>query len=219
MFDSIAGSLVGARLRVRGAFHPAPADGAPQGVETIVLIGSLGSSFWPAFQAQRRDEPHPLDNWTRRVVEPVAQKLGAVALYPFDGPPWHPFQRWAMTAEGLRPAPIGPLIHPEYGPWHSYRAALAFAQKLALPDPPPVRDLCRACAEKPCLRACPADVFARGSYDVPRCAAQLRLPGNDCLSGGCLARRACPVGAGHAYSKAQAAFHTAAFLRSMDSPA
>jgi len=32
------------------------------------------------------------------------------------------------------------------------------------------------------------------------------------MEGGCLARRACPVGAEHAHQPAQAAFHMRAFL-------
>jgi hypothetical protein len=32
------------------------------------------------------------------------------------------------------------------------------------------------------------------------------------MAGGCLARRACPVGPAHAYDAAQAQFHMAAFL-------
>ncbi|TAN45769.1 MAG: 4Fe-4S dicluster domain-containing protein [Rhodospirillales bacterium] len=197
-------------LRVRGAIH----DEA--GFATLVLIGYPGGEMWPAFLKGRLDEPDPLDSWTKRVIEPLAAEVGAVALYPFAGPPWLPFQRWAMRAEGLRPSPIGPLIHPVYGPWHGWRAALGFAGRLDLPEPPEAVDICAACQDKPCLSACPAQVFASGRYDVPACAVHLRSQGNACLRGGCLARKACPVGAEHAYSQEQGAFHTRSFLASMD---
>lgn len=79
--------------------------------------------MWERFAAARdaADWPHELDAWTRRVLEPLAGDLGAGVVYPFGGPPFHPFQRWAMKAEGLRPSPIGVLMHPEHGPWHAYR--------------------------------------------------------------------------------------------------
>jgi hypothetical protein len=203
----------------RGAFHPAPEDGVPDGAAALVLVGHVGQAMWEAFKRERRPEPQPLDSWSRRVVGDLAQRLGALALFPFDGPPWLPFQRWAMKAEGLHPSPIGPLIHSVYGPWHGYRGALSFARP---PDgmPPshgPGRNLCADCASKPCLSACPAGVFDAGRYDVPRCVGHLRRAGNECLPGGCLARRACPIGREHAYGREQAGFHTAAFLAGMDS--
>ncbi len=37
--------------------------------------------------------------------------------------------------------------------------------------------------------------------------------GGECLHGGCLARRACPVGAKFQYPRPQAHFHQKAFLR------
>jgi hypothetical protein len=206
-------------LALRGSFQPDHEDGAPKGTACLVLVGNLGGAMWGAFQKERREEPHPLDNWSRRVVGGIAERLGARALFPFEGPPWLPFQRWAMKAEGLHPSPIGPLIHPVYGPWHGYRGALAFDALLeGLPKPvPPGRNICAECALKPCLSSCPANVFAKGGYDVPRCVGHLRQADNDCLPGGCLARRACPVGRDHAYGREQAGFHTGAFLAGMDS--
>ncbi len=200
-------------FRTRCVFSPSQDDGAPEGVRTLMLIGHLGGEFWPAFQLGRRDEADPLDNWTRRVIGPLAQDADALALYPFEGPPWLPFQRWAMKAEGLSSSPIGPLIHPQFGPWHGYRAALGFADRLPIPDPPRPVDLCAACLDKPCLSACPANVFASGRYDVSACMGFLKgAAGAACLQGGCQARAGCKQGRRHAYSKEQAAFHTQAFL-------
>lgn len=210
-------SLKDAGFCQRGGFNPGPGDGAPDGVRGLILVGTLGGGFWEIFKRQAWSEPNPLDGWTRRVVDPLAREVGAVALYPFDGPPWLPFQRWAMKAEGLCPSPIGPLIHPEYGPWHGYRAALGFKDPLDRPSMPTARDICAACPDKPCLKGCKAGVFEHGGYDVPRCLAYLKCGGNDCLSSGCQARRACPVGASHAYGAEQGGFHSRAFLRLMDS--
>src|SRR4030095_137820 len=65
--------------------------------------------------------------------------------------------RWAMRAEAVAPSPLGILIHPDYGLWHAYRGALAFAERLALP-PRGARPL-------------PPGLFARGGL---RGAARLR---------------------------------------------
>ena len=72
----------------------------------------------------------PLDRFSRRVVGALARALGVTALYPFGGPPHLPFQQWAQRAEPVHPSPIGVLIHPVYGPWHSYRGALGFVHAL-----------------------------------------------------------------------------------------
>jgi epoxyqueuosine reductase len=63
------------------------------------------------------------------------------------------------------------------------------------------------------LTACPVQAFSAAGYDVDACARWLRKPeGADCLGGGCLARRACPVGADYAQAPEQARFHMAAFF-------
>ncbi len=33
-----------------------------------------------------------------------------------------------MAAEGLKPSPLGLLMHPEYGLWHGYRGAILFGE-------------------------------------------------------------------------------------------
>jgi hypothetical protein len=181
-----------------------------------VLIGMVGSSNWPAFAASpefRDRAPDPLDRWSARVIGGLAADLDAVAIFPFGGPPYAPFQRWALRAEPMSPSPLGLLIHPKYGLWHSYRGALGFAEALEIPARETVASPCESCAGRPCLSACPVGAFDGEGYDVAACAAHLRSPlGTPCMTGGCLARRACPVGREHAQTPATAAFHMAAFL-------
>ncbi len=219
-------------LVARGAFHPAPSDSAHQTVRpdfahqtvrpdfsllnmgTIVLIGNIGPDMWHVFSKSMADVPHPLDAWTRATLSPIAQDFGAGVVFPFDGPPYHPFQRWALAADDVSPSPIGPLIHPLYGMWHAYRAAFLFADRLDIPvaatkSPSP----CHSCAEKPCLNTCPVGAFSTGGYDVPECRAHIASPSGDaCLTAGCLARRACPIGRDYIYEGPQAAFHMHHFL-------
>ena len=204
----------------RGAFHPRADDAVPPmadgaAVGTLVLVGVVGDSCWEAFQsaAEFRQAPDPLDRWSRRVLTELASELGAETLFPFGGPPFLPFIRWAQRAEAVYPSPIGPLIHPDYGLWHAYRGALAFAEIF---DPPP-RDArgrpCDSCADKPCLNTCPVDAFSADGYDVPSCIEHVSGGrGGACRSGGCLARRACPVGVTYQYAADQMRFHMEAFV-------
>ena len=221
--EQAAAEAAAVGIALRGAFHPAaddgvPAlpDGAPAG--TLVLAGFVGRGQWPVFAASPEasdGRANPLDRWSRRVIGGLAIAFGAAALYPFEGPPWLPFQRWAMQAEPVHRSALGMLIHPDWGLWHSYRGALAFAERLILPERVERPSPCDACAAKPCLGACPVGAFTLERYDVAACAAHLRSPrGTDCLELGCRAREACPIGAAHRFGRDQAGFHMRAFLAS-----
>jgi len=216
------GHLVAAHgLHLRGGFYPTKEDGIPTLTDgrmpgTLLLIGNIGSSLWPEFSgsAEAGDgAPHPLNRWTQRVVGGIAREIGAEPLFPFGGPPHLPFQRWAMRAEAVAPSPLGILIHPDFGLWHAYRGALAFADRLALPARVERPRPCDSCVGRPCLSACPVGAFTDRGYDVAACIGHIGgSAGGPCRGGGCLARRACPVGPAHGYGEAQARFHMAAFL-------
>lgn len=220
--DLLAEAVAAHGLVPRGAFRPTPADAVPaladgRTVGTVLLLGSVGPALWTLVRASPEASGlDPIDRYTRRVVGSMASDLGCGAVFPFDGPPWHPFQRWAVRAEpGLRASPLGMLIHPVFGLWHAYRAALLLAEALPLPEPTPFEHPCERCAERPCLNACPAGALASGAYDVPRCRSYLRAdPEASCHKVGCLARHACPVGREWVQEPAQAAHHTAAFAGS-----
>ena len=206
----------------RGAFKLEEGErvGELADIRTIVLAGMVGRDGWDAFAASPEASDglgHPLDRWSRRLIETLAGELGGKALFPFGGPPFLPFQRWAQRAEPVHSSPIGLLIHPYYGLWHAYRGALGFREQLAVPEPPAVPSPCESCSGRWCLSACPVGAFSEAGYDVAACAGHLRgAAGGDCMGGGCLARGACPVGRDHAYGPEQASFHMRAFLRGQD---
>lgn len=219
LYGRIVAFLAPSGMRLRGGFHPdageiSPESGRP--VATVLLVGHVGSAIWEPFSAARTAGPDPLDRWSRGVIEAAGERFGARTVMPSDGPPYWPFQRWAMRSEPVSPSPLGILVHPEYGLWHGYRGALLFGQRLDLPDPLPVESPCASCPDRPCLAACPVGAFSGDGYDVPSCRAHLRSgEGGDCLGGSCLARRACPVGRAYRYEPAHAAFHMAAFLEGL----
>jgi hypothetical protein len=117
-----------------------------------------------------------------------------------------------MRAEGLRPSPLGILIHPRYGLWHGYRGAIGFADKVGEATMPFDRHPCDQCQDRPCLSSCPADAVHAARFDVRACRSHLRLPegASGCMTGGCTARNACPVGADYRYPVGQLQFHMAA---------
>lgn len=219
--DTLVARARSVGLIQRGAFHTIPSDGVLPGgdgraVRTLVLLGWIGGKQWPHFAASpeaRDGEPHPLDRWSKRVIDGLAQEFGASAFYPFGGPPYLPFQRWAQRGDEVFASPLGIYIHPEHGLWHSYRGALGFYQVLDLPVRDRRSNPCESCLDKPCLSACPVSAFSPGHYDVDRCAAHVRSPaGAACRVGGCLARRACPVAPHLAYGPDEAGFYMEAFL-------
>ena len=208
-------------LILRGGFALEPARDADllqawPGARQLLLIGNAGSAIWPYLTDFIRDNPqadHPLDRWTREKVSHVAQQLGVIDLYPFGGPPWWPFQRWAQRGEPVSPSPLGILIHPVFGLWHAYRAALLLEQAIDLPVAAPAASPCDSCEQRPCLSTCPVVAFTPQGYDVAGCAEHvISQRGMSCRTGSCLARLACPVGESWRYEREHAAFHMAAFV-------
>jgi hypothetical protein len=217
--ETVLAAIEGAGLVARGALRLSDSErtGALADVRTIVLAGFVGRNGWDAFaaSAEARDgADHPLDRWSLRVIGALARELDAKALFRFGGPPFWPFQQWARRAEPVHPSPIGLLIHPTYGLWHSYRGALGFREAFDVHEPMATPSPCDSCRKRPCLNACPVGAFSPAGYDVAACAGHLEdAAGSDCMDSGCRARRACPVGATHACGSEHASFIMRAFLR------
>lgn len=206
-------------LSCRGVLRFGPGESAPALPEgghaaAVVLVGVTGGTLWPVFDAWRATQTDgggddPLDRWSKLVIDGVAADIGAAACYPSEQP-YQPFQSWAMRAEGLAPSPLGILMHPRYGLWHSYRGALLFSTWAeAMETPTAMAHPCGSCAAKPCLSACPVAAISEAGFDVGRCREHLATPAGQsgCMVSGCLARNACPVGTSFRYPDAQLRFH------------
>jgi len=196
-----------------GWFSPVVEDRTPGGTRFVILIGNAGPDMFRRF-ARERDHRHDLmDDWCRDVIGRLARDLDAKAVYPFDKPSL-PFLTWARRAKAGHVSPLGMNIHATYGLWHAFRAALLFPVEFDLPAASAGLHPCETCAGKPCLSACPVGAFTGSGYDVPACTSHIASSqGADCMSGGCLARRACPVGRPFTYGREQMQFHMRAFLR------
>jgi hypothetical protein len=209
-------------LRLRGGFATdSTADAeilneAPW-ARTLILVGNVGSELWDRSGAEiaALDDPDPLNRWTRSVIEPIASSVDGLALFPFAGPPYWPFQRWAERAEGVRQSPIGIQIHPEFGLWHAYRAAILLRGTISLPRREQAHP-CDTCVDRPCLTHCPVNAFTSTGYAVDRCVdhvVALQNESGSCSEVGCLARLACPVGTAWRYRPEHARFHMHAFVK------
>ncbi len=229
----IARKLAEHGLSLRSGFNFDAGEDAP--ARAVILVGHAGAAYWPHFQTWLAEQSttlaDPLDTWSRAVIGGVAAQVGARAVSPSDRP-YQPFQRWAMRAEGLKPSPLGILMHPEYGLWHAYRGALLFDCELPFPPSATPPHLCDTCESKACLHACPVGAYSTDGFAYDACLSHVRSGaerGNHlatskfptgieagevvCATAGCLDRNACPVGAAYRYPAAVQAFHMAAFAR------
>ncbi|WP_420568410.1 ferredoxin [Thalassovita sp.] len=209
-YDAIQNAALGRHLCIRGGLYPEDLEG----IETLILLGPDEPAFWPAFTQSpeyQDGQPDPMDRWSTRVIGDLAAELGAQPLFPFGGPPWHPFIQWAKDSGRAWASPINLLVHDDAGLFASYRGALGFGHRIALP-PAPAQAPCADCSA-PCRTTCPVNALGPQGYDVPACKTFLRGPnGQECMTNGCAARRACPLSRSYGRLSEQSAFHMRAFL-------
>ncbi|RYG92597.1 ferredoxin [Loktanella sp. IMCC34160] len=184
----------------------------PKGAQSLILLAPDEPAFWPRmtdspeWQDGRSD---PIDRWSKRIIGSLAQTLGGTAIFPSDGPPYAPFFTWALQSGRCWASPVNLLVHDVAGLFISFRGAIALPY--ALPSNSGTRP-CDTCAQ-PCLAACPVGALTDAGYDVPACHAHLdATEGADCLTRGCLVRRACPVGQDRRLPE-QSAYHMGRFHR------
>lgn len=206
--------LAAEQLEILGGFAVGEGEeGFPAGTRTLQMLGPKEPGFWAYLKAQPEwdGSPDPVDRWSRRVIGRIACDLGAKALFPFGGPPYHPFYQWALRTGRVWDSPVRLLVHAGQGLMVSFRGALAL--KEAVDVPLAVARPCEACPA-PCLEACPAGALTAAGYDLPACHDWLdRAAGADCLTAGCLVRRACPVSQSYARLPEQSGYHMGQFHR------
>lgn len=221
---SMADALADTGLIVRGDFF------VFDGTKVGWLIGNHGQIFWQFFTESPeylQKHANPIDSYSERVITNIAQQLSTtfslnhvMTSFPSMGPPYYPFQQWAVMAEQLKSSPLGLLMHPVYGLWHAYRGAILFdvtpaiyadakeaVGKRLLPEHP-----CDNCQQKPCLSSCPVHAFG-GGYRVSDCANYVIQQNNDCYQQGCIARLACPYAPEYRYQREHHCYHLHLFAK------
>lgn len=212
-------------LLFRGGFTTTSEDNIPPQIGgessvSLLLFGQAGNSLWPVFSHSPEyadQQPHPLDRWSNRVGQSIAEKINGKLFLPFGEAPHHPFLQWATRIEDVQPSRLGMLIHPDHGLWHAYRFAIALAEPVdGLSGVESHGDICNLCQSQPCLKRCPVDAFDGTHYDVHSCYQYLQEnPESACHTSGCQARDACPEGEHSNYTTEQKKFHMRQFTQAL----
>jgi epoxyqueuosine reductase QueG len=194
----------------------------------VVVVGNGGGAFWKALRVHADSHPgwwqreHPLDDFTREVVErelaapPRARGIRCTTVYPFgpDGAALD-FVQLGKAAGLGGPSLLGVLVHPKYGPWIAFRAAMLLDEEIDAPGDAPNFDPCPSCTARTCIAACPVSAvsFPKG-WDVWRCLEYRVEVETDC-AGRCHSRVACVLGPEHRYPDDELAYHQERALRVM----
>jgi epoxyqueuosine reductase QueG len=197
------------------------------GCRSIVVIGNGGGDFWRSFKAHAGANPgwlerdNPLDDFTREVIEKeVAVRMqtagiGCVVAYPFGGGPTLNFMQLAKLAGLAGPSIIGVVVHPLFGPWIAFRAALLLEVELDYPGDAIGFDPCPTCANRSCISSCPAAAVSFSSgWSIPKCLRH-RVEAYPQCADRCHARIACVLGPHQRYPDDELAYHQARALRAM----
>lgn len=196
--------------------------------KSIVVIGNGGGALWHALKIHAERNPgwwkrdNPLDDFTREVVErdvaSAARALGrrCTVLFPFmsDGPTLN-FIELGKAAGIAGPSILGVTVHPIYGPWIAFRAALLLDEEIDSPGDALGFDPCPRCTARTCIPACPAGAVSIDSeWDIPKCLTHRVEVEADCTPR-CHARAGCVLGPEHRYPDDELAYHQMRALRSM----
>ena len=197
-------------------------------LRTIVVIGNGGGALWASLKSHAACHPgwwsrdNPLDDFTREVVErDVADPLRAsgarcTTVYPFmsNGPTLN-FIELGKIAGIAGPSILGVTVHPVYGPWIAFRAALLLDEELDSPGDALGFDPCPRCTVRSCVPACPAGaVSIESGWDIPKCLTH-RVEFEPECTPRCHARAGCVLGPEHRYPDDELAYHQMRALRSM----
>lgn len=180
----------------------------------LILFGHGGRTLWEQVQAAGPSSGHPIDDFSVATVRAwfARQLPGRLfsIVYPGDAPIG--LQALGKLAGWHHESPFRVGINAAWGTWFAYRA-VALADTALAPTPPtPGASPCLACAEPPCVSACPAGALEAREFSLPRCVSYRRRPDSRCRAT-CIARTSCPVRTEHRYADAQIAHSYSRSLR------
>lgn len=209
------GALAGIGVDLYGVADGRPYQQLLPDCRAVVVFGNGGSALWDSMvEAIGRDPgrltttEHPLDDHVQRAIDAADPRppgdrrwirCAATETVMVD------FRSLAVAAGLGHPSRMGLLIHPRSGLWTGLRAACFTTEELPITGPLPGAGPCDGCPA-PCAEACPGGAFVDGDWDPGRCAA-FHVESETCR-GSCASRRACPVGAEHAYGPEQELYHS-----------
>lgn len=203
-FDLVSAARVGAYNDQVAPPFRLPDFGRPESM--VALVGNTRrgwSAFLSAMALDASLEPsvHPFDSWVEQSVDDaLASWQGEVRIrYAHGGPKGQvDMQRLAHTTGMGFLGPSHLSVHPQFGPWVSFRAAIVLDVRLDTPGVSAI-DTCAGCANRPCL------VKLADATDAASAPTQEDVKSH--WEAWLDVRRACPVGREYAFSRAQSAYH------------
>ncbi|HWP47872.1 MAG TPA: hypothetical protein VNM22_11975 [Candidatus Limnocylindrales bacterium] len=184
---------------------------------TVLIIGNGGSTFWqhyknflqknPDFEQGRKD---PFDDYTILVLaegEKLLREAGfkTKTVYPFVREKvWLSFQQMAVLAGLGKVGKHGVLIHPEYGPWVSFRGAFLTDIPFNFEIPDRNFDPCKDCPA-PCITVCPGRAVTDSGFNLSQCL-ETKLTHPICQQT-CLSRFHCVYGTPYRFQDPELKFH------------
>lgn len=169
------------------------------GCGTVVVLAYGGRGFWRA--ASSCGSGDPLRRHTENAVDELLQLVATAGLRVRAATPrCNTELSFCCLGEAAGFGTVSPvihqLLHPDFGPWVSMRAALLIeGQPFGAIADASIAEKFQPCAgcPRPCIAACPAGVHDGVGESLHRiCHGHRREGGCD---GGCSVRRACPIGA------------------------
>lgn len=211
--DPVTDALAGIGVDLRGVADGRAFDHLLPGCRSVVVFGNGGAALWDSMvEAIRADNrllvgtDHPLDDHVQRTLDAAPPSASRRWIRCAATEPVMVDFRSLAVAAGLGHASrMGLLIHPDFGLWNGLRAACFTTEELPVTGPLPGPNPCDGCPA-PCADACPGGAFPIHDWD-PRVCASFHVASPTCR-GSCASRRACPVGADHAYGPLQERYHS-----------
>ncbi len=223
------GALDAAGLNLQAVFDLAslPAEvtarlGPLGGLSRLLLVGHGGQAMWRRLAAARASGAwpgaHPIDDYSLAAVRHwlagnyPAARAEQVYPPPPEGARGVDLQALGALAGWHHPAPFMVGINAVWGPWFAYRVLMLTDAPLAPTRPLSGESPCASCSARPCVRACPAEAMAGGTFSLARCVRYRGQAGSACALT-CRARLACPVKVEHRYGTEQLAHSYVESLR------
>jgi hypothetical protein len=225
---NLVAALSVTRYEAAGA-APATVEAITQlGARSIIVVANGGGDFWRAFTRYADvhrgwlERPDPLDDFTRAIVEDTltpavcAAGVTCTPVYPFaSDPPQLNFMQLGRLAGLAGPSIIGVVVHPIYGPWLAFRAALLVDVVLDVPGAALGFDPCPTCVARSCIKGCPAEAVSNEhGWDLAGCL-KFRVEQEPACAPRCHARAACVLGPEYRYPDAELAYHQRRALKVM----
>ncbi len=169
------------------------------------LVLGVGQGHYNHFITTARHLANPLDTWSEKIIKNQTKKY-IMPMQKNRRGQYYPLQKWARRV-GFHPSPLGIAIHPKFGLWVSIRGVVFHKtgkKRPLLHHKSP----CKTCIAKPCMAVCPVGAVGDSNFDYPACRSYIQQSNQStCVQGGCLARRACPVGKKYQYRPNKFRFH------------